>query len=56
MAIVPEHSSVLVQSLILGSTQIVISFAVLLAVQRNAMGLALAGLAVRTAASQRPGM
>jgi threonine/homoserine/homoserine lactone efflux protein len=74
--ITPEHSSVLVQSLILGSTQIVISFVVLLtmsifasriaawfegnpgwlAVQRYAMGLVLAGLAARMAASQRPGM
>ncbi|MBT2324857.1 LysE family translocator [Variovorax paradoxus] len=73
--ITPEHGSVFVQSLILGGTQIMISFAVLLAMamfasriaawfegnprwlamQRYSMGLVLAALATRLAASQRPG-
>ena len=38
--IAPEHGAVLVQSLILGSTQIVISFAVLLAVSMSASRIA----------------
>jgi threonine/homoserine/homoserine lactone efflux protein len=74
--ITPEHGSALVQSLILGGTQIAISFVVLLtlsmfasriaawfngnprwlATQRYAMGVVLAGLATRLAASQRPGV
>jgi threonine/homoserine/homoserine lactone efflux protein len=71
----PEHGSAFAQSMILGGTQIAISFAVLLtlamtasriaawvadrprwlAMQRQAMGTVLAGLALRLAVSQRPG-